>query len=506
MRHFIASVFFFLLTFPQAHACLGPSLEFTLFFETIPNPQPDADVIAKVSLSDMNDGAATVTIVELFKTSDQRVHQGDKIVMKFMDTSCGPYRRHGDKGTIIAKVGVDIEDRLVLCAYTRRFQDGMLYPPSVNECAPSKIEAAKRVKFAAEQGDAKAQTDLGKMYEEGKNVRKNEVEAVKWYGLAARQGYARAQFLLGIMYQKGQGVQQSEEEAVKWYSRAAEQGDEGAKKALGTMTKTKLLISAAEGGDAQAQYELGHNYQYGYSGVEENGAEAVKWFKLAAAQGYVRAMRELGWIYQNGWKVPRNDTEAAKWYRLGAERGDAESQRELGRMYALGHGDEPSHDSKWNEAKAAEWYRRAAEQGYGWGQVDLGRMYEFGYGVRQNHAEAVKWYRKAAEQGHDTGQYELARMYLTGQGVKQDEEEALKWFRLTSLGVGKDMVETLEKRKSLKIAAERGDAQAQYELGATYLQRHALLESDAEAVKWFKKSAEQGYEKAQSALKQMQNK
>ncbi len=54
-------------------------------------------------------------------------------------------------------------------------------------------------------------------------VRDNAV-AVKWFRKAAEQGYARAQFNLGWMYDNGRGVSKDESEAVKWYRKAAEQG------------------------------------------------------------------------------------------------------------------------------------------------------------------------------------------------------------------------------------------------------------------------------------------
>ncbi|MDR1848873.1 MAG: hypothetical protein LBQ75_02420, partial [Zoogloeaceae bacterium] len=87
MRHlFIALTFCFLLAAPQAHACLWNGMWKKIFFETIPNPQPNADVIAKVSLSDVDgDGdyseRVTATIMQVLKTSDARVYQGAKIVM-----------------------------------------------------------------------------------------------------------------------------------------------------------------------------------------------------------------------------------------------------------------------------------------------------------------------------------------------------------------------------------------------------------------------------------------
>ncbi len=50
---------------------------------------------------------------------------------------------------------------------------------------------------AAEQGDAKAQFNLGVMYSDGRGVPQNDAEAVKWFRLAAEQGDASAQYNLG---------------------------------------------------------------------------------------------------------------------------------------------------------------------------------------------------------------------------------------------------------------------------------------------------------------------
>jgi hypothetical protein len=40
---------------------------------------------------------------------------------------------------------------------------------------------------------------------------------------------------------------------------------------------------------------------------------------------------------------------------------------------------------------------------------------------------AVKWYRLAAEQGDAGAQYRLGIMYLNGRGVPQDDVVAVKW-------------------------------------------------------------------------------
>lgn len=48
-------------------------------------------------------------------------------------------------------------------------------------------EAAKWVRKAAEQGDAKAQSYLGAMYHQGEGVPQNYIRAYAWLSLAAAQ-------------------------------------------------------------------------------------------------------------------------------------------------------------------------------------------------------------------------------------------------------------------------------------------------------------------------------
>ena len=106
-------------------------------------------------------------------------------------------------------------------------------------------------------------------------------------------------------------------------------------------------------------------------------------------------------------------------------------------------------------------------------------MYANGQGVPQDDAEAVKWFRLAAEQGNASAQFNLALMYDKGQGVPQDYAEAVKWYRL---------------------AAEQGYALAQLNLGVRYDKGQGVPQDDAEAVKWYRLAAEQGYALAQLNL------
>jgi TonB family protein len=74
----------------------------------------------------------------------------------------------------------------------------------------------------AEQGNARAQNNLGVMFENGKGVAQDTSAAVKWYRLAAAQGYGGAEYNLGLIYAIGRGgVPHDPLRAYMWFSIAA---------------------------------------------------------------------------------------------------------------------------------------------------------------------------------------------------------------------------------------------------------------------------------------------
>ena len=46
-----------------------------------------------------------------------------------------------------------------------------------------------------------------------------------------------------------------------------------------------------------------------------------------------------------------------------------------------------------------------------------------------DYSEATKWFRLAAEQGDAEAQWNLGLMYHKGRGVIKDDREAVRWFR-----------------------------------------------------------------------------
>jgi uncharacterized protein len=124
--------------------------------------------------------------------------------------------------------------------------------------------ALKEWKPLAEQGNARAQHNLGVMYQEGKGVLQDYTEVLKWWLLSAEQGTSETQYNLGIMHDAGKGVLQDYAEAVKWYRLSAEQGHDG------------------------AQHNLGVMYANG-NGVLKDNVTAHMWLNIASANGNKKA-------------------------------------------------------------------------------------------------------------------------------------------------------------------------------------------------------------------------
>ena len=81
-----------------------------------------------------------------------------------------------------------------------------------------------------------------------------------------------------------------------------------------------FCMEIAKTGDASAQDSVGWMLSGG-RGVVENDYEAVKWYRLAAEQGYFASQFNLGYQYYWGEGVMQNYKEAYIWLALSATSG-----------------------------------------------------------------------------------------------------------------------------------------------------------------------------------------
>ena len=76
-------------------------------------------------------------------------------------------------------------------------------------------------------------------------------------------------------------------------------------------------------------------------------------------------------------------------------------------------------------------------------QNNLGNAYYTGKGVPQDFKEAAKWYRLAAEQGNAAAQFILGSLYYSGDGVPQDYAQAYAWLSISASQGRQESVESL---------------------------------------------------------------
>ena len=148
----------------------------------------------------------------------------------------------------------------------------------------------------ADAGDARAQSNIGVMYDKGDVVAEDDVEAVRWFALSAEGGFATGQFNLANMYREGTGVAQNLTLAHRWYQAAARQGH------------------------PQAQMALMQAYYFG-NGASQDLGIAYMWLVIAAESGHEAATNNLADFEARVGKaaVAQGRAMALKCIRIGLE-------------------------------------------------------------------------------------------------------------------------------------------------------------------------------------------
>jgi TPR repeat protein len=314
----------------------------------------------------------------------------------------------------------------------------------------------------AQSGSAEAQYMLGRAYYLGYGVARDLIETVKWYKKAAEQNYALAESGLSHLYLDGEGVAKDVTEAGRWLQKAAEHGH-----AVSQFTLALVL-------EQQGKF-----------------AEAAVWHRKAAEQDLANAQNALGFYYDQGKGVSQDYKQAARWYRKAADNGDANAQSNLGTLYTQGNG--VDRDYK----EAARLFRLSADQGWAAGQANLAGLYITGQGVPRDLVSAYMWCSLAASTVPEckNGLAAIAAQ-MKPEEIEQAKRRTEDWSRThrqmreARSGV---YIKAPEKAddpaKEYRAAAESGDPKAQSLLGEVYYRAGNY----GEALKWLRKSAEQGY-------------
>lgn len=238
----------------------------------------------------------------------------------------------------------------------------------------------------------------------------------------ADDGYADAQFQLACFYQKQK--KKDYQTIVMWLTKSANQGY------------------------LEAQFALGRIYQYGKPGVLPDPELSEKYYEMAAEKGDKDALRALAYLRRSpSYKIksaPDIDEKwDMQWLAKTAGYGDSISQYELGRLF------EEGSKVPRNYEKALYWYERAANQNRLEAMCAAAYMYLDGKGVEVNVDKAVDWYEKAAMQDYTPAQRKLYEIYSADQDKIPDLVKAYQWLYLAMTFMFPDSENILENAPEL---------------------------------------------------------
>lgn len=334
----------------------------------------------------------------------------------------------------------------------------------------------------SENGDVDALYELGEIYRRECYM----TDAIEWHWRAASQGHINSRLALMRIFENHYWKNVHYEDAKKWGKELAESGNVRAQYLWATFCDApwddnfpqsyKLWMSkAAEQGMPAAQYMLGIA-----CGLKP--PDAFRLFSQAAKSGHKGAQMRVAESYLKGKGVKTDLNAALKWALTAVNTSksiDEEEWAYLDDQILLGNIYEAFNTPK-DDLAAVACYRGEANKYKSAAHAALGRMYESGRGVEQDYLQAAKLYMEALswDLGLEKNQTILySRLYRN-----------IRWY------ADKDIEGSMRK-------VEGGDANCQVEYGfQVYRWNEWDPENDAEALKWFRLSAEQGHPLGQYCL------
>lgn len=411
---------------------------------------------------------------------------------------------------------------------------------------------------AAFKGNAYAQYAMANIYEHGLNdsqgvsvIAQNHQQAVAMLYLASANHYDQAQYRLAqYLTRENNGVlsvaaRNNRTELVhRLYQEAAKSGVADAilpaafyEAMNNDPAKQKIAFATAEkqarAGNSLAALLVGIMYERGL-GVSASQADSLYWYQQAPLNPVSEFI--LGTYYISGNGVSRDPEKGRSFLQQSANAGfsyanynlaivnkdqglpflaELDSARKLGNStagllladYYLLQANDPD-----KMQQARDIYQHFSDKGDRNAQVKLAFLYERGLGGPSNAELALNWYTLSAKQGQVIAQYLLGSMYQLGKvGSVPDYTEAKKWYSLSqksynpaavALGFVFDTVDDNygQAWDNYKIAANRGDAIGQYNLGLIYELGKGQPVDQFKAESLYQSAAEQGYSPAMTQL------
>lgn len=361
----------------------------------------------------------------------------------------------------------------------------------------------------AEPGNGGALDALARAYERSKRYE----EAASLYQKASAAGEPGGYEGLGYLTIKGLGVKADEEKGLDLLRRSAEGGS-----VIGMDTYGDRLVAmnnleealgwyrkSADGGFPFGEYHLAEMYRQG-KGTPVDDVAAVEHYRKAASAGLPAALFYMGYMYEEGRGVEADLLQAQRYYLMAAEGGSPGGMVSIGRISR----DRGEVDS------ALKWYKKAADEFKRADAMDaIGDIYinrAFEGSDPADFGAAMEWFGKGAGAGDKGSMAALGAGYLFALGgLPQDISLAKEWltkavdagwqydpglFTWGTVPLDGATIEPLV--EVVRLAAQKGDGQAMYELALYYL-LPASHDTD-EAISWLTQASDKGIADATDRL------
>jgi len=204
-------------------------------------------------------------------------------------------------------------------------------------------------------------------------------------------------------------------------------------------TYLERSIRQANEGNVEDQKNLAYLYLYGSEGVEQNLAEAFKYYDMAAKQDDPIALNNLGSLYFSGLGTKKDTKKALQYFERAAQLGNDSAAVNLAFINLQGG----FNDMQRNK-KAIDLFDMASQKGNKIAKFMLGYAYYKGFIVPQDYIKAFKLVNSSAQGDAriDEAQIVLADMYTNGYGTVQNYGRAISAYRAA---VGQGNLEAIMK-------------------------------------------------------------
>ena len=337
----------------------------------------------------------------------------------------------------------------------------------------------------AEKGCIRAAFKYAQCLEHGVFVRKDCRKALDIYERLASRRVPRAMYEAGRCALDGIGTERDPDMGYAWFelSRAfgSVWGDFGmARCMMGGIVEncreegTKLMLDSADRGCTDAMMMASQLFSKDGKILKKDAGRSLDYLMKAAATGYAPAELSLAKMYDEGTGVKRDFRKAAAFAKRAAAHGSIEGCYMAGLASFAGKGADKNYDL------AFKLFKIASDAGFMKATFTLARCYAGGFGVKKDIDMFVKLHTELAERGFAKSAFVLGERAF--ENFRYDEA-----FRYFSKG------------------AELDNVFCQYYLGECYMFGHGIRKDETEALKWYKKAADQGHVLSQKIIDDRRN-